>query len=58
MKKKIIKLLYALGWETLLWGLFEKLMLGLIKKLKNWADALQSFLNRAKNFRNEVLSSD
>ena len=58
MKKKIIKLLYALGWETLLWGLFEKWMLGLIKKLKSWADALQGFLKRAENFRNEVLSSD
>lgn len=55
MKVKIVKLLHVMGWDTLLWGLFEKLMLGLIKKLTNWADALQRFLNRAENFRNEVL---
>ena len=55
MKVKIVKLLHALGLETLLWGLFQKTALGLIKKLKNWADALQRFLNRAEDFRNEVL---
>ena len=55
MKIKIVKLLHVFGWDVLLWGLLEKLTLGLIKKLTNWADALQRFLNRAENFRNEVL---
>lgn len=58
MKIKIVKILHALGWEALLWGLFTKLTLGLIKKLGKWAEALQRFLNRAENFRNEVLFSD
>ena len=55
MKIKIIKLLHMFGWEALLWGLLEKLTLGLIKKLTNWAEALRRFLDRAENFRNEVL---
>ena len=58
MKIKIVKILHALGWEALLWGLFQKIMLRLIKKLKKWAEALQCFLNRAENFRNEVLFPD
>ena len=58
MKNTIIKLLHVFGWDALLWGLLEKLLLGWIKKLSDWTDALRDFLHRAENFRNEVLSSD
>ena len=55
MKIKIVKLLHVFGWDALLWGLLEKLLLGWIKKLTDWADALRRFLDRAENFRNEAL---
>ena len=55
MKIKIVKLLHVFGWDALLWGLLEKLLLGLIKKLTDWAEALRHFLIRAENFRNEIL---
>ena len=55
MKIKIIKLLHVFGWDVLLWGLLEKLSLGLIKKFTSWSDAIRDFLNRVQNFRNEVL---
>ena len=58
MKIKIIKLLHVFGWDVLLWGLLEKLMLGLIKKLSDWTDALRCFLNRAENVRNEIYPLD
>ena len=55
MKIKIIKLLHVFGWDALLLGLLEKLLLGLIKKLSEWTDTLRRFLDRAQNIRNEVL---
>ena len=54
MKIKIVKLLHVFGWDVLLWGLLEKLSLGLIKKFTEWSDAIRRFLNRVENFRNEV----
>ncbi len=58
MKIKIVKLLHVFGWDVLLWGLLEKLSLGLIKKLTNWSNAIRCFLSRVQNFRNEIFPSN
>ena len=55
MKTTIIKLLYVFGWDALLLGLLEKILLALIKKLSNWTQSLRRFLERAQKLRNEIL---
>ena len=55
MKNTIIKLLHVFGWDALLLELLEKILLALIKKLSNWTQSLQRFLERAQKLRNEIL---
>jgi hypothetical protein len=55
MKTTIIKLLHVFGWDALLLGLLEKILLALIKKLSNWTQSLRRFLERAQKLRNEIL---
>ena len=56
MKTKFGKLMHLLGLDVLLLGLFEKLALGLIKKLTEWIRSLQRSLIRADEYRNELLN--
>ena len=56
MKTKFGKLMHLLGLDVLLLGLFEKLALGLIKKLTEWIRSLQRSLIRVDEYRNELLN--
>ena len=56
MKTKFGKLMHLLGLDVLLLGLFEKLALGLIKKLTEWIHSLQRSLIRVDEYRNELLN--
>ncbi len=57
MKTKFGKLMHLLGLDVLLLGLFEKLALGLIKKLTEWIHSLQRSLIRVDEYRNELLNT-
>lgn len=52
MKAKIVTLLHLFGFDVLLLGLVEKLLLGLSKKVAAWKSAAEASLNRCKS-RNE-----
>ena len=47
MEEKMLKVLHLLGIDTLLWGLFEKITLGLTKKLTEIKAVVEDFLNQA-----------
>jgi hypothetical protein len=49
MKAKVIMLLHLFGFDVLLLGLAEKLLLGLSKKLAAWKNAAEASLNRCKH---------
>ncbi len=49
MKAKVILLLHLFGFDVLLLGLAEKLLLGLSKKLAAWKNAAQASLDRCKH---------
>ena len=49
MKAKVILLLHLFGLDVLLLGLFERLLLGLSKRVAAWKDAAITSLNRCKN---------
>ena len=52
MKTKFEKLLHLFGLDMLLLGLFEKLALGLIKKMEEWVHSLRLSLIRVDEYRN------
>lgn len=49
MKAKVVLLLHLYGLDVLLLGLFEKLLLGLSKRVAALKDAATNSLNRCKN---------
>ena len=53
MKAKVIMLLHLFGLDVLLLGLFEKLLLGLSKKLAALKNAAERSLDRCRNTRRE-----
>lgn len=54
MKTKFEKLMHLFGLDALLLGLFEKLALGLIKKMSEWTQSLQRSLSRVDEYRNRI----
>ena len=57
MKAFCEKVKRLLGFGVLFLGLVEKLVLGLIKKLKAVQDATQSALDRASEIRNDLVEN-
>ena len=53
MKAKVIMLLHLFGLDVLLLGLFERLLLGLSKKLAALKNAAERSLDRCKNTQRE-----